>query len=109
MSVGIAGASARSNARVGDVEQLDRVLVKEGDRVVETVEDPTWDDVKRLNSRSADAQVVTTEDECVEYCCGQCYCSSCMCGCQNCCNVEEEICDCCDCTVDGCEDHDNCT
>ncbi|USZ68249.1 hypothetical protein NGM10_00565 [Halorussus salilacus] len=98
LSLGIGGAAADSGARQVDISEFDRVLVKEGDRVVETVEAPTWDDVKRLNSETtADQQVVTPDDDCVEFCRSNCSttCDSCAYGCFNCCNPEEEICSCC--------------
>lgn len=110
MSVGLAGAANRKDVEVVDIQQYSAIHIKDGNRVVETVENPTWDDVKRLNGKATDSQTVVTPDgDCTEYCCSQCYCSSCLCGCTNCCNIDKEICDCCDCSLDGCEDADNCT
>lgn len=102
LSMGVAGAAGKPNVHRADIEQVDRVFLKDGNRVIDTVENPTWDDVKQLNSDATDdQQVVSSDDTCYEYCRSNCsmYCT-CAYACDNCCNVQEEICDCCSQTTD---------
>lgn len=109
MSVGVAGAS-RPDPRVGDIEQYDAIHVRDGDEVVRTVENPTWDDVKRLeNEATTSQQVVTPDGSCSTFCCDNCSCSDCVCSCSNCCDPSAEICSCCDCSTPGCEDTAQCS
>lgn len=94
LSMGIAGASANSSARRVDEADLDRVMVKDGNRVVEVIENPSWDDVQEVEATLDDDQrLASPDEECVAFCEHDCPCYPCMVGCHNCCNVEEQICD----------------
>lgn len=96
-SVGISGASAQEGPTVTDIEQYDRLYVLEEDTRVGTVENPTWDDVKQVESELDDSQTLVTPDgQCSTFCCDQCSCSDCACGCSNCCDPDNEICSGCD-------------
>jgi hypothetical protein len=96
LNIGIGGASANPGARRVDVEQFDRLLVKDGNRVVDTVENPTVETARDAEaSLSDDQRLVTPNDDCYAFCESNCPCYPCAVGCFDCCNPEENICDCC--------------
>lgn len=110
LSIGVSGAAAREASALTDIKQYDELYVVDGDATLRTVENPTWDDVKRVEGELDDGQTLVTPDgQCSTYCCDQCTCSNCACGCSNCCDPSSQQCSCCDCTPDYCDDHDSCS
>lgn len=97
-TVGVGTAGARSVTPTSTLD-YDTLHVTRGDEIVDSVDDPSWADVRRLETDLADdQQLVSPTGSCITYCCEDCpyTCSSgCACGCTSpCCDSEEETCGC---------------
>lgn len=104
------GAGTAAGKRIGgatDVRQFDALHVVSGGETVGTLSNPTWEDVRRVETElDDDQQLVTPDAECTAYCESNCPCYPCVYGCSNCCDPSNNICDDCgyDCdpTVEPC-------
>lgn len=102
-TIGAGTVAGRTGPSPTSLDDLDTVhVVRDGD-VVRTVENPSTEEIRRLDAALGDGQhLVSPEDDCVKYCCDDCplHCSSCMCSCNDvCCDAAAETCGC---AVDGC-------
>ncbi|WP_135826022.1 solute carrier organic anion transporter [Halorussus ruber] len=96
LSTGLAGASSRPGAKPTAIDKYDRLRIVSDGKTVGTVENPTWETVKEVETTLDDDQtLVTPDDECTAFCRSNCDCSPCAYGCYDCCDPADSICSCC--------------
>jgi hypothetical protein len=97
IGIGAGSAAGRQVGGATDIEQYDTLHVVRGDKTVETLENPTWDDIRSVEARlDDDQQLVTSTGECTAYCESNCPCYPCAYSCSSCCDPDNNICNDCD-------------
>ena len=97
IGIGAGPAAGRQVSGATDIEQHDALHVVSGGETVETLENPTWNDVRRVETQlDDDQQLVTTDGECTAYCESNCPCYPCAYSCSSCCDPSNNICSGCD-------------
>lgn len=97
-TVGVGTAAGKRGTFRTSVQDFGVIHVVGDDEIVRTIEDPTWDDVRRLESGLDDSQqLVSPRGDCIVFCCDDCPwdCDQCACDCtSSCCDPDWNTCGC---------------